>query len=220
MRSLTQDQQSEPVGSTAPPVAARLVHTAIALLGKYQAESLPVPELLEQANASYADIHTEFGGMDGLIDAAYLSQVSSRSREGIELAAAALEASRSYEEVLQHLARLTAFVRDPSFKNNRVMRAVVIGSTLHRPELADALAQAQNTLTNRLADVIAHGEQRGLYHCVTSPRSIAAFIQAFTAGQILDEIDYVQTPIDEWVQMVGRAVRSLLIPTREESEQP
>jgi len=217
--TISRDDQQASTETSAVPVATRLVRAAVALIGSYSARTLPVIEVLEQANASYADLFTEFGGIDGLIESAYLSQVSSRSRESIELAAAALEASSTYDEVLQHLGRLTVFVQDPKFKRNRVMRAVVIGSTLHRPELAEALAEAQNALTNRFAEVIADGERRGLYRCLASPRSIASFVQAFTAGQILDEIDYVQTPVDEWVLMVDSTVRRLLIPVPPESEQ-
>jgi hypothetical protein len=200
------------------PVATRLVRSAITMMESHRAELIPVSEILERADATYADLYAEFGGIDGLIDAAHLSQVSSRSRESIELVASALKGANTYEEVLNQINRLTAFVRDPAFKHNRVMRTLVIGSTMHRPELAEALAQAQHELTNRFADILANGERRCLYRCVTAPRAIAAFIQAFTAGQILDEIDHVHTSGEDWVLMVDQTIRSLLLPLPAESD--
>jgi AcrR family transcriptional regulator len=200
------------------PVATRLVRSAITMLESHRAELMPVAEILERADASYADLYAEFGGIDGLIDAAHLSQVSSRSRESIELVASALNGARTYEEVLHQINQLTAFVRDPAYKHNRVMRTLVIGSTLHRPELAEALAQAQHELTNRFAEILTNGERRGLYRCVTSPRAIASFIQAFTAGQILDEIDHAHTSDEDWMVMVDQTVRSLLLPLSAESD--
>ncbi len=195
-----------------PTVAMRLIQATISVINLFDLETLPIVKILEGANASYADLFAEFGGVNGLIDAAHLSEVTSRSRESIEFIAEAFKTALTYEEILQQMSHLTSAVRGPEFKRNRVMRAVVIGSTMHRPELAEALADAQNTLTNRFAEILAEGERRGLYRCVTSPRALASFIQAFTAGQILDEIDHVHTSNDEWLVVVDRSLRALFLP--------
>ena len=193
-------------------MATRLIEATISALGSLDSGTLPIADILARANASYADLFAEFGGVDRLMDAAHLSEITSRGRESIESVAEAFETAHTYEQVMQQIGRVTTALRGPKYKRNRVMRAVLIGSTLHRPELADALAGAQHAMTNRFAEILADGERRGLYRCVTSPRALASFIQAFTAGQILDEIDPVHTPDDEWVVLVDRSLRAMFLP--------
>jgi AcrR family transcriptional regulator len=200
--------------------AARLVRSAIAILQTTGLHSLSVAKVLDQANASYAELYAEFGGIDGLVDAAQLAQVASRSRATLDLVEDALRDASSYEEFLQKISWITESIRNPAFQENRIIRTLVIGNTMHSPELRDALAEIQHELSNRFAAMISNGERKGLFRCVSSPRTIGVFIQAFTDGQILDEIDRVQTPTDEWVAVVDHVVRNLLLPITDEGEHP
>lgn len=96
----------------------------------------------------------------------------------------------------------------------------MINNGVDSAALLVVLADRQHELSNRIAATIADRERKGLLRCVTSPRTVGVFIQAFTAGRILSELDRMQTPANEWVAVVDQAVRSLLLPITDKGDHP
>lgn len=175
-------------------------------------DSAALGRLLDQAATSYSIMFEEFGGIDELIDSARLSQVTSRTRIAVDMLDTAIAQATTYDEAIAGLCTMAQIVSDPQFAADRVMRTAVIGSTLTRPEIRQAVAEMQHHLTTRFTQSIADGERRGLYRCATPPRAIAVFVQAFTAGQIIDEMDYESTPLEDWTNTADHALRGLLLP--------
>jgi AcrR family transcriptional regulator len=192
--------------------AGRLVHAAARELETHGPESISIERILENSNTNFQVLFREFGGLDGLLDAARLAQVTMRTRLSIEMIRSALNSVATYEDVFTQVLMITAAVHDGAYRENRLIRSAVIGSTLHRPELRDALAEMQNELTNGIASHLQSAVDRGLFRCAVSPRAVAVFIQAYTAGQIVDEIDHTPTPLDEWLTTVDLALRGLILP--------
>jgi AcrR family transcriptional regulator len=206
-------------GSDSP--AGRLVRAAVRDLEIYGVESLSIERILSEAETSYQVLFQEFGGLDGLLDAARLALVSLRASESLDLITNALNKINTYEDVFTHALALATSYQSKAFKENRLIRSAIFGSTLHRPELRSALAEIQNNMTNSLTALLQSGIDRGLYRCAVSTRALAVFVQAFTAGQIIDEIDHTPTPPEEWRATINHALRSLILPplsTKQENE--
>jgi AcrR family transcriptional regulator len=193
--------------------ASRLVTAAVQILESGKADSIFIEELLDNADTSYQVLYQEFGGLDGLLDSARLAQVAIRTRLSIAMVEQALGAINNFEDVITQIKLLTTAIRGETFRENRLIRSAVIGSTLHRPELRDALGEMQNELTNRIAELLQSGIDRGLFRCAVSPRAFAVFVQAYTAGQILDEIDHTHIDVEEWTRTVDIALRGLILPS-------
>jgi AcrR family transcriptional regulator len=192
--------------------ASRLVTAAVQLIEAGSADSISIDELLTLAGTSYKVLYEEFGGLDGLMDSARLAQVAIRTRLSITMIEHALNSITNFEDVITQVRLLTTAIRGEEFKENRLIRSAVIGSTLHRPELRDALAEMQHELTNRIAELLQNGIDRGMFRCAVSPRAFAVFVQAYTAGQILDEIDHTHIDAEEWTRTVDAALRGLILP--------
>jgi AcrR family transcriptional regulator len=192
--------------------AGRLVRSAVKDLESYGGESISIERILSDSATSYRVLYQEFGGLDGLLDAARLAQVTMRTRTSIEMIDHALNSVNTYEDVFAQILMITAAVHDRSYRENRLIRSAVIGSTLHRPELREALADMQNGLTNGIAALLQSAVDRGLFRCAVSPRALAVFVQAYTAGQIVDEIDHTPLRLEEWLKTVDLALRGLILP--------
>jgi AcrR family transcriptional regulator len=199
--------------------AGRLVRAAVQDLEIYGAEFISIERILSASATNYQLLYQEFGGLDGLLDAARLTQVTMRTRSSIEMISDALKSARTYEDVFTQVLTITAAVHDRSFSENRLIRSAVIGSTLHRPELREALADMQNELTNSVTALLQSAVDQGLFRCAVSPRALAVFVQAYTAGQIVDEIDHTPLPLDEWLRTVDLALRGLILPPLNEKSQ-
>jgi len=192
--------------------ASRLVRAAVRDLEAYGSESVSIERILTESATSYLTLFQEFGGRDGLLDSARLALVAKRTSHSIEVITSTLHNVSTYEDLFTTLMALTTAFQDETFKENRLMRSAVIGSVLHRPELRSALADIQNEMTNNLAALIESIIVSGGFRCVVSPRALAVFVQAFTAGQVIDEIDHTPTPRDEWLLTIESALRGLILP--------
>jgi len=199
------------------PAASRLVAATIDALQNtdgFNIDASPssIARLLDEAETNYEVLFDEFGGVEGLLDTARLARLESRSRISIDLIETSLSSAQNHEQAIGVIRDVARVLSNPEFTTVRLARTAVIGSTLTRPELREAVGVMQNELTNRLSAVIEAGEQRGLYRCSTSPRTIAAFLQASSAGQILNELDPQRTDPDEWINAVDAAARGLFLP--------
>ncbi len=88
---------------------------------------------------------------------------------------------------------------------------------MNRPDLAATLGSEQGRLTDELAEVVRDAQERGIAARGRDPRAVATFVQAFTFGRVLGDID--PHPLDNgaWVQLVDTVVR-VLVTTPDDAE--
>ena len=94
-----------------------------------------------------------------------------------------------------------------------MQRIEIIGSARARPDLAEAIGVEQARITDRLTDIARRAQHRNLLDPDLDPRSIALFVQAFTLGQVLAEIDPSRPfDLDAWTAVAQRFVRAVAAP--------
>lgn len=87
------------------------------------------------------------------------------------------------------LSRLTADVLDRRRAELRLVRIAAIGGGHGRPELAARLGEETAALLDELAVVIRAAQEGGLVRDDLDPRALATFIQAYSLGMVVADID-------------------------------
>jgi hypothetical protein len=85
-----------------------------------------------------------------------------------------------------------------------------IGATHGRPELSDVIAEEATRLLDRLTEAVAGLQTDGLLADDVDPRAFATFLQAYTLGMILADLDTTPPPRGAIVEVVERAIGAFL----------
>jgi AcrR family transcriptional regulator len=200
-----------PKQARAEPTVQALVDATIDMLEERGEAGLRIDELLEVTGVSRGSLYHHFGGREGLIDAAMVVQFGRLVSTDLDRLDSALLAAATPEEMLENLRAVTTEVQQPERAIGRLRRAAIIGTSATRPRLAAALADEQQRLTDRFEELVTELQRRGWVRDDLDPRAIAVFVQAFTIGQMLTEIDNKPVPTDRWLEVVSTVIFDALI---------
>ena len=87
------------------------------------------------------------------------------------------------------LVRLTADVLDRRRATQRLARIAAVGGAHGRPDLAQRLGEETAALLDELAVVIRSAQDAGLVRVGLDPRALATFIQAYSLGMVVADLD-------------------------------
>jgi AcrR family transcriptional regulator len=200
-----------PKQARAEPTVQALVDATIDMLEERGEAGLRIDELLEVTGVSRGSLYHHFGGREGLIDAAMVVQFGRLVSTDLDRLGSALLAAATPQEMLENLGAVTVEIQQPDRAIGRLRRAAIIGTSATRPRLAAALADEQQRLTDRFEELVTELQRRGWVRDDLDPRAIAVFVQAFTIGQMLTEIDNKPVPTDRWLEVVSTVIFDALI---------
>jgi AcrR family transcriptional regulator len=200
-----------PKQARAEPTVQTLVEATIDMLEERGEAGLRIDELLEVTGVSRGSLYHHFGGREGLIDAAMVVQFGRLVSADLDRMDSALVGAATLQEMLENLGTVAAETQQPDRAIGRLRRAAIIGTSATRPRLAAALAGEQQRLTDRFEELIRELQRRGWVRDDLGPRAIAVFVQAFTIGQMLSEIDNEPVPTDQWSEVVTTVILDALI---------
>lgn len=95
----------------------------------------------------------------------------------------------------------------------RLQRAHMIALASTRPQLAEPIADAQESLTDGWSSVLAAAQKKGFVRSDLDSQSAAVAIQALTLGRIVDDVAASHLNNEQWSLLLFEFVnRSLLSP--------
>jgi AcrR family transcriptional regulator len=188
----------------------RVLAIALEQLERGGEGAVRIEEITVRSGVSVGSIYHHFGDRDGVIAAAQLR----RFAQYVETEIAALsqvvrQASdrAGFRRALLQLARgsHTALRRDV-----RWARIAVLASTVGRDELRDDVADLQTRLADEFQAHVAQGQARGFFRSDLDPRAIAAFVEAWTLGLGLNDLDRRGVSEEAWLAVVAVAIDALI----------
>ncbi len=195
-----------------PDGRERLLRAAVRHLETHGEAELRVTEIAEEADVAIGLIRHHFGSRDGLVAAAQIRRIEGATREDVASARAVLSTAGSTDDLLARIDGLTRAVIDRTRAEVRLSRFAAIATAHGRPEAREAIGGALGDLLDELAGLIREAQQKDLARSDLDPRAIATFIQSYSLGLIVHDLNADRMDADALVAVIGTAVRAVLAP--------
>jgi AcrR family transcriptional regulator len=186
-----------------------LIEAAIEELETRGESGLRLDTVLSQSGASLGSLYHHFTNRDGLIDAARLTQFARITEADLNIVCGTLSEAQSLEDLVDRFCFATLCSVSEERAQIRFERIAMLASAGTRPSLRHALSVEQGQATARLTDCLAGLQQRGIIPEHLDLHAIAVFMQSFILGQVVADLDTVETPAHKWVHTVGRALHGI-----------
>jgi AcrR family transcriptional regulator len=193
------------------PTRERLVATLAAIMDEVPPEKVQVDDVLLRSGVSKGSMYYHFENFGELMDAAFVRRFSQSVDANIAWISSLLATSDSRETFLAGLFELTRMTQGPERAANRLERARVLGVAAHNIRLRQLLEVEQSRLTEALTDLVREAQSKGWLATDIDPRAVAVFIQAYTLGQIVNDVSDQAMADEAWVALIDRVLTRALI---------
>lgn len=184
---------------------AKIVAAGVAIVDEKGEAALRVADVGERAGVSTPAMYHYFDGRDDLVVAVRVEQYLSAVGADVEHIAAVVENARDSEEMVRMMREVSRAASARERADHRWRRAEILGAARRRPELAAQLAQRQHEVNAELARIARVGQERGLFDPALDATAMGIFVQAFTFGLLLADVDpELGMDATAWLDVVSR----------------
>jgi len=195
----------------APSTRARVLEVAIEQLEAGGEALVRIDVIRDRSGVSIGSIYHHFGDRDGVIAAAQLQRFARYAEAEMAALAEIVRDARNLDEFRKSLRRLTRSSQSASRAGIRWGRVGVLGSSIGRAALREDVQSVQTTLTDRFQAHIAQAQARGFFRSDLDPRAVATFIEAYSLGAVLNDLDVRGVSERAWEQVVWAVLEGLLV---------
>lgn len=192
------------------PTRERLVTTLVSMLDENPPEKWHVDDVLLRSGISKGSMYYHFEDFSDLIEAALVRRFSQHVDAHIEWISTLLATADSRDTFFDGLHQLTVVTQGDDRAAIRLERARVLGMAAHNERLRAVLAHEQGRLTGALTDLVREAQAKGWLSIDVDPCAVAVFIQAYTLGQIVNDVTDDEMSRDAWVMLIDRIVTRAL----------
>jgi len=205
-----------------PPVRARstrerVVEVVARLLEDGGEDAVRVDEVRDRSGVSIGSIYHHFGDRNGLIVAAQVRRFARYAEAEIAALSEIVQRSSGIEQFRAVLRTLTLATSSELRASERWSRLGVLASTVGRPELDREVRAIQTRLTDEFQAHVAQGQARGFFRSDLDARAVALFVEAYSLGLALNDLDEHPVSEEEWERVVWTVLDQLLISDRASS---
>ncbi len=165
-------------------------------------DKVHIDEVLLQSGISKGSLYHHFEDFSELIEAALIRRFSILVDASIGLLEKVVHDSTDREEFMAGLRYVTRATQDPSLSANRFERARALGMAGSNLRFRSALAVEQDRLTGALEDLFRESQNRGWLSTKFNPHAGAVMIQAYTLGQVINDVSDNSYNNDDWVALI------------------
>ena len=184
---------------------AKIIAAAVAIVDEKGEAALRVADVSERAGVSTPAIYHYFDGRDDLVVAVRVEQYLTAVGTDVQHIAAVVENAQDGEELVRMMREVSRAASAADRADHRWRRAEILGAARRRPELAAQLAQSQHGVNAELARIAKVGQERGLFDPSLDATAMGIFVQAFTFGLLLADVDPdLGMDATAWLDVVSR----------------
>lgn len=193
----------------AHPTRERLIDTTVKMLDDRDVEQLNVNEVLEVSGISKGSMYHHFEDFDDLINAALVRRFARGVDADLEQLGDILTSSRTAKQFFAALDHLNEQVQSPKRADNRAERAMMLARARQHDDLREALGVEQARLSSAFADLFSEAQNKGWFARDVDPLAFAVFVQAFTLGQIINDVMPETMDYGAWRKLIHTVLISL-----------
>ena len=195
-----------PKQSRAVVTVNSLLDAAIEEIETLGEDGVRVETVLEKAGVSIGSLYHHFGGREQLIEAARVEQLRRFHNDDLESIQMLLSRITSVEDLLDRLTAMSASFHDPDGGDTRLRRLALLGSAVTRDALLATTRDARQRTNQLLMDVFQDLKDRRILSEEADPATITLFLQAFSFGQVLADIDGLAPDREYWAKLSKKLV--------------
>jgi AcrR family transcriptional regulator len=192
-----------------PHAKDRILDAAYDIVTSSGEAALRFVDVAQRAGVALSVITRHFGTRERLVAAVHARRFAGLVAEDIEVLAN-LVGSGSAVEVTQVAGRLTREVVAAERAPGRLARVSSIGAIHGRPELTASIEAEATRLLDGLTDTVRALQAEGMVNAAVDPRALATFVQAYSLGMVLSDLDRSPPARDEIAKVVEIAVAAFL----------
>jgi len=188
----------------------RLLLAAVRHLETRSAEALRVSDIAEEADVAIGLITHYFGGRDGLVTAAQQYRIVGATKQDIVGSRAALAEATDFQELLDGIREVARSTVDRQRAEVRLSRFAAIATAHGRPEAKEIIGGTLSELIADMEALIADAQAQGIIASSRSARGLATFIQAYSLGLLIHDLDLEPCDDEELLDIAMVAIRAIL----------
>jgi AcrR family transcriptional regulator len=184
------------------PTKERLISVTMSMMDGDRPDKVHIDEVLLESGISKGSLYHHFNDFSELIEAALIRRFSTLVDASIGLIEKVVHDSKSKEEFISGLRLVTRATQNPDLSANRFERARALGMAGSNLRFRSALAVEQDRLTSSLEDLFRESQNRGWLSTQFNPHAGAVMIQAYTLGQVINDVSETKYNNDDWVALI------------------
>lgn len=165
-------------------------------------DKVHIDEVLLESGISKGSLYHHFNDFSELIEAALIRRFSILVDASIGMIEKVVHESKNKEVFLDGIRLVTRATQDPTLSANRFERARALGMAGSNLRFRSALAVEQDRLTSALEDLFRESQHRGWLSPQFNPRAAAVLIQAYTLGQVINDVSDAKYNNDDWIALI------------------
>jgi len=193
------------------PTKEKLIQTYLELLKTNNFRSITSEMVLETSGITKGSLYHHFEDFNHLIETVRIVKFSRWVDSSIEIIGNLIASSKTKEDVVKALHEVTVSTQNFSQSSRRLERTETISLTLDNERFHKALSVEQTRLTTALTDIIREAIEKEFIRKDLDPQVLAVFIQAYTLGKIVDDINPNRIDEDKWVSLIEEILLKVLL---------
>ncbi|MEI6406745.1 MAG: TetR/AcrR family transcriptional regulator [Actinomycetes bacterium] len=194
------------------PTKQTLIMTAVGLLEANPTAEITSEQILEISGISKGSLYHHFEDFSEMMEYAHVFIFTREVDKSIAEMNMMLLQSKTREDLVGFLSKVTRRSQSPDMKSLRNFRLVTVAKTVTNLRLRKFLAEEQLRLTGALADLYREAQERGWANPALNPTTVAIFVEAYTMGKVVDEIATTHMDPEDWYSIVDQTIEKILFP--------
>jgi len=183
-----------------------LIETLIELLRNNPHSEITVDQVLTESGVSRGSLYHHFKDFSDLWDATLVHRFSQYIDDSVGILTSLVHSAQSTEEVREGLRAVTRFTQAPERVSMRFERIMPFAYSIGNANLAQMLADEQERLTGAIQEIIQTAKDKGFFAKDVDSRAAAVLIQAYTLGNIVNDVTPTQMQPDAWFSLIDKIV--------------
>jgi AcrR family transcriptional regulator len=184
------------------PTKRALIQTVLDELKTKKALDLTSELILEKSGISKGSLYHHFEDFDDLIETAQVFRYAAYVDQSIHLLTKVFQISKSRDEMVAELKKVTRFTQSPDLMPQRMDRATSISLANANPRMMKKMHAQQDRLNEAIIDIFREARDRGWINKGIDLHAGAIFIQAYTLGVIINDVSGVKLDIKAWDELI------------------
>ena len=201
----------QPIQARGEATVALVIEATIRAIEAHGEASVRIDDVLNETGISKGSLYHHFGGREGLIAAARVTQFSRFVAEDARNIRETLTRTTTLDEYIAATSALVELSESIERVGARHNRLSVIASSYGRPELRASLALQQHSHTETIADAVRYGQKMGWIRNDIDARAVAVFVQGYNLARVLLDLDTEPVKTTDWDHVVRVALGAFFV---------
>ena len=167
--------------------------------------------VLSEAKVSRGTLYLHFEDFSSLLEMVLLEAFSESVEENIDSLRDLIDNASTKKALIRGVEKLTKASQGPSRRDFRFSRVRLIAYAEKNQRFAKLLAEEQTRLNKKFEDIFQALKKKGWLNKSLDLKSVVIFVQAYTLGQIIDDVAGEKMPPDAWNYLISQVVEKILI---------